>query len=104
MPIETIKIEQDRILVVEGKEETLFFSALITQLGLHGIQILPVGGKTNLRPNLKALRNAAGFDRVISLGLVRDADNDPVAAFQSVRSALTAVNLNAPTQVGTPSG
>lgn len=91
-----VKIEQPNILVVEGREEELFFEAFIRDLGLQDIQIMPIGGKEMLRRNLKALKLSPGFARVTSLTVVRDADEDPKAAFQSVRDALQAVNLAVP--------
>jgi len=92
----TLKIEQSYVLVVEGKEEELFFGGLIEHLGLRGIQVMPIGGKEKLRRNLKALVMAADFSKVTFLGIVRDADEDPKAAFQSVCNALRTVNLPAP--------
>ena len=99
-----VKVEQPNVLVVEGKEEELFFGALIKHLGLQGIQIMPIGGKEQLRRNLKALVLSPGFSEITSLGIVRDANADPVAAFQSVRDALRAVGLPAPEHPLVPVG
>ncbi len=90
------EIKQPNLLVVEGKEEQLFFEAFIRYMGLQSIQVMPIGGKQQLRSNLKALVNTHGFPTVASLGIVRDADSDPNAAFQSVRDALQAAGLSAP--------
>jgi len=91
-----LKIEQPNVLVVEGKEEELFFEALIKHLKLQDIQIMPIGGKEKLRGNLKALVQTPGFSEVIFLGVVRDADANPDTAFQSVRDALRAAGLPTP--------
>ena len=91
-----VELTQTNVLIVEGREEELFFGAFIKHLGLHNIQIIPIGGKEQLRRNLKALARSPGFAEVLSLGIVRDANADPRAAFQSVRDALQAVNLPAP--------
>jgi len=99
-----IEIEQPNLLVVEGREEELFFEALIEHLGLQNIQTMPIGGKEQLRRNLKALVVSPGFSEVISLGVVRDANTDPGAAFQSVHDALQAVNLPAPERPLAPVG
>jgi len=93
---ESEAIEQPNILVVEGIEDKRFFGALIDHMGLQKIQIIPFCGKTNLRNKLRALVKATGFSQVISLGVVRDADSDPDAAFQSIRDALQAAGLPAP--------
>ena len=91
-----IEIEQPHVLVVEGREEELFFGELIKHLRLQGVQIMPLGGKEKLRLELKALVRTSGFHKVNSLGIVRDADNDPMAAFQSVCDGLQAVGLPVP--------
>lgn len=98
-----IEIEQPNLLV-EGREEELFFEALIKYLGLQNIQIMPFGGKKNLRPFLKALVMSPGFSEVISLGVVRDANRDPHGAFQSVHDALHAASLPVPNCPLTPFG
>lgn len=90
-----VKIEKPNVLVVEGREEELFFGALIQHLGLQSIQTMPIGGKEQLLRNLKALVASPGFSEVITLGVVRDVNADPGAAFQSVYNALQAVNLPA---------
>jgi hypothetical protein len=99
-----IEITQPNLLVVEGKEEELFFGALIKHLELQNVQVMGIGGKATLRQNLKALTLSPHFADVIFLGVVRDANNDPGAAFQSVRDALHAMNLPAPERPLVPAG
>jgi len=99
-PIDTlrdpIKITESRLLVAEGKDEELFFEALIKNIGLQGVQVLGRGGKTQISAFLPGLRDVPGFDNVERLGIIRDADNDAKAAFQSVRDALKAAGLPVP--------
>ncbi len=99
-----IRITRPRLLVVEGREEELFFGALIEHLGLQNVQTIPIGGKEQLRRNLKAVVATPGFVEVVSLGVIRDANAHPDAAFQSVRDALQAVNLPAPKRPLVPVG
>nr|BAL54915.1 hypothetical conserved protein [uncultured Acetothermia bacterium]BAL60051.1 hypothetical conserved protein [Candidatus Acetothermum autotrophicum] len=94
--MKTIGIKEPVILIVEGGEDKQFFQALIQHLGLSGIDIMGIGGKDQIKANLKALRNSSGFTIVRSLGIVRDADDDPRAAFQSVCSALQNAGLPVP--------
>lgn len=94
-----IEIKEEKIIVVEGKEDDQFFSALLNHLNLTGIQILPIGGKTTSRKNLKILKQAPNFTSVVSLGVVRDADEDVELAFQSVQDALRDTGLPFPPQV-----
>ncbi|MGH7597070.1 MAG: DUF3226 domain-containing protein [bacterium] len=84
-------------LLVEGKDAEIFFKALLRKINLSGIQVQDFGGKDELKGFLKALRNAPNFARqVVSLGIVRDAETDPKAAFQSVCSALRNADLTEP--------
>jgi hypothetical protein len=102
---ESIEITRPTVLLVEGKDDKLFFEAFINNQGLQNIQTLDIGGKTRLRQNLKVLKKTPKFSElVISLGVVRDANTDPTAAFQSVRDALQSVNLPAPERPLVPVG
>lgn len=96
---ETIQIEKAHILIVEGRDEELFFSALIEDIDLSSIQIMPIGGKTKLPFRLDALKKTPGFETVVSsLGIIRDANENPNDAFKSVCGALKKVNLDVPTK------
>ena len=99
-----IEITKPNLLVVEGREEELFFGAIVRDLGLQDIQVIGIGGKMNLRRNLRALTLSPCFTEVVSLGVVRDANDNPSAAFQSVHDALQAVNLPAPGRSLMPTG
>lgn len=99
-----VEITKPNVLVVEGREEVFFFGALIQHLGLQNIQIVEMEGKTRLKDRLEALTSLSGFAEVVSLGVVRDANANPGAAFQSVRGALQAVNLPAPERPLLPTG
>ncbi|MBM4048078.1 MAG: hypothetical protein FJ279_23500 [Planctomycetes bacterium] len=92
-------ITATKLLVVEGRDAEAFFNALLRHLGLAGVQVQSFGGKDELPGFLKALRTPPSFvEQVASLGLVRDAETDPAAAFQSVCSALRNAGLPAPQQ------
>jgi hypothetical protein len=97
-PIERLvfRIEKPRLLIVEGKDEESFLGALIAHLGLTDIQVVEVGGKKNIRPMLKAIVKEPPFSKVEALGVTRDADTDPSAAFKSVKAALAAAGLPSP--------
>lgn len=91
-----IKIVKPNLLVVEGHDDAFFFEALVKHLNLENIQILPIGGKTKLRENLKLLTISPDFSDVSSVAIVRDADNNPTGAFRSVHDALEYANLPSP--------
>lgn len=90
------QIEKPYLLVVEGREEELFFDAACRHFRIENVQILGVGGKTKLAGNLAALVRTPGFSQVRSVGIARDADNDPAAATQSIQHALSKVGLPVP--------
>ena len=89
-------IQQPKLLIVEGNHERDFFEAWLLALGLRDIQVLPIGGKTRLRENLVALVKQYLFPTVTSLVVVRDADDNPAGAFQSVCDALLNARLPTP--------
>jgi hypothetical protein len=94
-PAQTIAITLSKLLLVEGATPMHFFEALLRHLGLSPkILILDYGGKTDLKPYLRTLTATPNFATVVtSVGVVRDAENDAVAAHQSVTDALTAAGL-----------
>jgi len=90
-------ITNSRIVLVEGQDEVVLFTELINYLELSDIEVRQVGGtKAKMRSSLKALLQISGHELITSLGVVRDADNDAAAAFQSVCDALRAVDLEVP--------
>jgi hypothetical protein len=94
----SLRINQRKLLIVEGSHEASFFQAALPHCALTDIQVLPIGGKDRLRVNLSALTRDAAFPEVSAIAVVRDADDSANAAFQSVRDALEHVSLAAPTQ------
>lgn len=107
------ELSKAKQLLVEGTSDKYLFAAMLDELGVTEIEIHGYGGKPGLRGFLKAFIRTPGFDPrdartagggttggVSSLGIVRDADDDPGAAFQSVRDALLNVNLPAPDASG----
>ena len=96
MPLEPLRITSDRVLVVEGEDERRFFGAFIKHHGLPEFQIMPIGGKTQLRAGIRALKAAPGFSEVSGLVVVRDADDNATHAFQAVAHALRDAELPVP--------
>ncbi len=97
-------ISKSRVLIVEGEDEKRLFSELIAYLDLPDIEIRAIGGKTKIHGNIRALTITSGFDKVTSVGVIRDADEDPTAAFQSVCGALQNAGLARPTEPLQPAG
>ncbi len=94
------KFEKPFLLAVEGRDEREFFDALLKYLGLGGVQLWEVGGKSKFGTFLKSIRTTPGYDdqanHVRAIGIIRDADQDPHAAFSSLCSDLQAARLPIP--------
>lgn len=93
-------ITEQGLLLVEGKDESNFFKALFRRITATGVQIEDVAGKTKIKAILAALKKASGFSNVLRMAIIRDADKDAAAAFDSVRNALIANGLPYPTRSG----
>jgi hypothetical protein len=105
----SVQIVKPKLLVVEGRDEEMFFAAALRDhLGLTDLQIMPIGGKTLLTQNLMILVRDVNFSTVRSLGVLRDADltapgatrTSAAQAFQSVCGSLQHVGLPCPTAHG----
>lgn len=87
---------KSKLLIVEGADDEGFFKALLKDLGINNVQVAPIGGKTKTRPNLMAISKDPNFSKINAIGIIRDADEDPKGALQSVRDALSAAGLPSP--------
>ena len=100
-----LEIVHPRQLIVEGPADEMLFQALIEHLGIRGVQIQTLEGVDNLQPLLKTLIQTSGFqDMVMSLAIVRDADQNAVSAFNSVNDALNGVGFSTPAESLMPVG
>ena len=97
-------MEKRKQLLVEGRDEEGFFGALLKHLGIDDIEVRNYGGKENLKRFLNVFVISTGFDQVQSIGIVRDADNSAVSAFQSIQGSLHSVNLPTPEDMLGPAG
>lgn len=77
------------LLIGEGRDEELFFSAFVKHLGLaNAIQIAQYGGKNNLAQFLSVLQSLTAFPSLRAIGITRDADSDYTGALTGVYSAV----------------
>lgn len=89
-------ITRPKLLLVEGKDEYKFFSKMLADLHLVDIEIRDIMGKTKFRSNIKTLPSVTGFNQVVSVGIVVDADKQPQGAFDSICDALEIADLPKP--------
>ena len=88
-----IEITSRNILLVEGKDECNFFKAYLEYLNIvDTIQIIDIGGKDKFRLAYISLSNSPGFSQVERLGFIRDAEDDAVSAFQSIKDIIIEAN------------
>ena len=95
-----IELTADRLLLVEGKDEVNLLGRLIKDClkdDGQGIQILDVGSKDNFRPNLRGIKVAAQARPTLrSIGVIRDADDNPKGSFDSVYGSLRSAGYEPP--------
>ena len=75
------RIHKPKLLLVEGKEDLTVFGELRDHWGLANIQIMEMGGITQLRARLGVLVRDPGFPNLQALGIARDADHNVQSAF-----------------------
>jgi hypothetical protein len=95
----TNQLVKSKLLLCEGVDDERFLEALVDFLGLLDIQVISYDGKGNLRSFLKTLAVVPGFDRLLSIGVTRDADNSFGSAFQSVENAVNAQGFKIKTSI-----
>ncbi|RLG29966.1 hypothetical protein DRO03_05870 [Methanosarcinales archaeon] len=100
------KLERDsgsirlcKVIAVEGTDEVYFFDALLRHLKIADAEVRDVGGKDQFKSKLPALVRMSGFSDVRFLAIIRDADSDADAAFDSVRNILRDQQLDPPGQM-----
>ena len=94
------EITKPKIIAVEGQDEMNFFNALLSNLQITDVQVIPFEGKTNFQSRIKAIVNVPGFRNVKYFALIRDADNlPPQSAFDSVKNSLSTAKLPFPMEI-----
>ncbi len=89
-------IREKKLLLVEGGDEKNFFQAFLNHLQIIHVQIVSVGGKDQFATRFPRVVKVPGFSQVESLVVIRDADKDAQAAFQSIVYFLKKHGLPAP--------
>nr|VFJ75878.1 MAG: hypothetical protein BECKFW1821C_GA0114237_10927 [Candidatus Kentron sp. FW] len=70
------RITSDRLLLVEGKDEAVFFDEIFQHQDVTGVQIWDGGGEDKFKSTFHYLSGSDGFSKVRSLGIVRDAERN----------------------------
>ena len=88
-----IKKRMDTIVKVLGEIEP--------NLIIDHVQIEDMGGKDRFDAAIRAFSKMQGFDDIVNLGFVRDAENTPAsAAFMSICGSLQHIDVQPPATIG----
>lgn len=87
---------QPHLLLGEGRQDQRFLTAVFAARGRSDVEVRQTGGKYGLTTDLATVVRTSGFRRVRWLGIAHDADDDPQAAFDRIRTALQATSLSTP--------
>jgi len=79
-----VKVEKECVLLVEGKDEKIFFDCYLIHLGFEDVQTIPVGGKNKFKDRFPLFIADSGFYEVKSYAIIRDADEDMESTFKSI--------------------
>lgn len=96
------EITHAKQLLVEGRDEEVFFGALLAEIGLDAvIQVQGFGGVNELPGFLKQFVVAPNFIQMVdAVAIMRDAETNARRAFQSVCGALGKAQLTVPSVAG----
>jgi hypothetical protein len=102
-----IEIKKPFLLLVEGKDEEIFFRYYQKFLRendgeewikLDNLQVICYDGITKLRNTLETIQLTTGSELIQKIGIIRDAEADAESAFSETKTALKESRLDVPRQ------
>jgi hypothetical protein len=95
------EISQSKLVAAEGKSTKLVIEHHLRYLQVRGIQVEDFKGHPGFAAQIRAVRKLSGFEQnVRSFAVIRDAEQNAAAAFQSVCDALRDAGLPVPPEPG----
>ncbi len=96
--LDDLQLKSDRILFVEGNDDSNLIRKMLAELSFESIQVIPVGGKYEFSAYIQAVLGRASTDGIVlrSIAVLRDADDYPDRAMQSLSDALKSLGLQPP--------
>ena len=70
------EIKKEKLLLVEGRDEEVFFEVLFKKRNISNIQVMESGGKEQFAKELPEIIKLPNFHTVSSLAVVQDADQN----------------------------
>ncbi|MEW6185519.1 MAG: DUF3226 domain-containing protein [Thermodesulfobacteriota bacterium] len=92
------EIKENKLLLVEGADAYYFCIWAYQAFGAAGIQVLDFGGIADLSLYLRLLSHLPNFEKVSTLVIARDAEDNPTGAIKSIKSTLRKIGLPAPAE------
>jgi len=95
---EDVTFQERHLILVEGKDDRALLAAMIKHENLPGFQVHHMWGKSKWAAQVGVIVRQPEFQaNVKTLGLVKDADEDPDAVWASCRDTLIRSSLPVPT-------
>ncbi len=94
-----IRVNKEYVLLVEGKDEVVFFDFYLKHLGYDDIQSIQVGGRDQFKNYFPLFIAASGFNEVKNYAIIRDADEDVDSTFQSIVDLLKKYRQSYPEKI-----
>lgn len=89
-----------KLLLVEGKDEVNLFGKIFKEWQIENIEIGNYEGKDRLGTYLKLVRATQNFEKLESIGIIRDADDSVENTFRSLCSHLKNAGYGSPISLG----
>ena len=91
-----------KILLVEGLHDVLFFKELLKYLEIFDVGIYQYKGKKNFKNEFPSIKNTPGFKNVKIIAIVMDADENSDGAFESICGTLRRYEKTPPIMTSPP--
>ncbi|MCL2146383.1 MAG: hypothetical protein FWH52_01125 [Synergistaceae bacterium] len=83
------KIESSHLIICEGRDDEGYLLSYLKNVEMNEkFQLKNCMGKNKIPSFIKALKGVTGFDNLETLIVIRDADDDPKGAVESIANAL----------------
>jgi hypothetical protein len=94
-------ISSDRLLLVEGKDECVFFAKWLPLILTPTVEIVNIGGRNQFNNLFPTITKLPGFRDVKRIGIIRDAEDNSASTYQSIANTALCNQIKPPTSAGT---
>jgi len=93
------EIEKENIIIVEGNDDEEFIRKFLEYEEIEDFQVINLGGEKKIKSTFPLIFTRPNFDKIKKLGIIRDANSDSRAKFQSCKHHIENNNLVAPNSI-----